>query len=79
MVVAIFATTTSLLLLPQFLINLMQEHTQHAVLDVIIAQQQTEKVLILGKPLNQCIVSIVVEAELEILLCIIFGGYFQLF
>lgn len=34
-------------LLPQFLINLMQEHTQHAVLDVVITQQQAEEVLIL--------------------------------
>ena len=55
------------LLLPQFLINLMQEHTQNTVLDVIITQQQAEKVLILGKALNQCIIGIVIETELEVL------------
>ena len=48
--------TRRLWLLPQFLINLMQEHTQHTVLDVIIAQQQAEEILILGKSLNQRVI-----------------------
>lgn len=39
--------TRRLWLLPQFLVNLMQEHTQHTVLDVVITQQQAEEVLIL--------------------------------
>lgn len=78
MVVAIFATTTSLLLLPQFLINLMQEHAQHTVLDVVIAQQQAEEILILGKSLNQRVICIVVEAELKVLLGVVFGSGLQL-
>lgn len=39
--------TRRLWLLPQFLVNLMQEHAQHTVLDVVIAQQQAKEVLIL--------------------------------
>ena len=70
--------TRRLWLLPQFLINLMQEHAQHAALDVVIAQQQTEEVLILGKSFNQCIIGIVVEAELEVLLGVVFGSGLQL-
>ena len=65
-------------LLPQFLINLMQEHAQHTVLDVVIAQQQAEEILILGKSLNQRVICIVVEAELEVLLGVVLGGGLQL-
>ena len=70
--------TRRLWLLPQFLINLMQEHTQHTVLDVIIAQQQAEEILILGKSLNQRVICIVVEAELEVLLGVVLGRCLQL-
>lgn len=51
-----------LLLFPQFFVNLMQEHAQHTVLDVVITQQQAEEILILGKSLNQRVICIVVEA-----------------
>ena len=67
------------LLLPQFLVNLMQEHTQHTVLDVVIAQQQAKEILILGKPLNQCVIGIVVEAELEVLFGVVLSRGLQLF
>ena len=66
------------LLLPQFLVNLMQKHAQHAVLDVVIAQQQAEEVLILGKSLNQRVICIVVEAELKVLLGVVLGRGLQL-
>ena len=66
------------LLLPQFLVNLMQEHTQHTVLDVVIAQQQAKEILILGKSLNQRVICIVVEAELEVLLGVFLAEVFSL-
>lgn len=70
--------TRRLWLLPQFLINLMQEHAQHTVLDVVIAQQQAEEILILGKSLNQRVICIVVEAELEVLLGVVLAAVFSL-
>lgn len=67
------------LFFPQFLVNLMQEYAQHTVFDIIVAQQKTEEVLILGKSLNQCIIRIVVETKLKVLLGVVLGGGLQLF